>query len=589
VVTGEMSVTYAVRPQPGPALPVAPPAPRRRLLRADVLAVGSYLAGALLLCGRLLAHPGQRLPYTSGDRTLFEYFLAFAARVVTHGADPFFIDQLNAPLGVNAMANTTILGLGLPLAPVTIAFGPAVSFDVLIVLGLAATATAWYGLLARHLVTRRPAAWVGGLVAGFAPSVANHATSHPNLTAQFLVPLLAWQVVRLRNGVRWGRTGLTLAALVIWQVFINEETLLIAALAIGLFGALHVAQRRRVHMRQSLAGLGLAAAASGAVLAYPLWWQFCGRGAYRGGDPFMTAFHTDLLGETSFSRNSVAVQLSEFQPPPSYFAEQHGYFGWPLVVLVAMIVVWRRREVLVRCLALTGATFAVLSFGGRLTLGGHHLGVPGPYALLDHLPLFDTLLPTRLGEVTTWTVAPLVALGIQRLGELHPHRALTVAAFTAALLPAAPMPIQVVVRPPVPPYITSGAWRAAVQPGESVLIAPLPDWDHDTAMRWAAATGLDMRISHGYFLGPAGGVDGRHAVAGPARRPTDDLLERATEAHDVPAVNDLDRQQARADFAYWRTGLILVPDGAAAAAERAVITELVGPGRHVGGLWAWDL
>ncbi|MET7420756.1 hypothetical protein [Dactylosporangium sp. NPDC005555] len=558
----------------------------------DALAVAGYLAGAVLLCGRLLAHPGQRLPYTPGDRVLAEYFLTWAARCVRTASNPFVLDRLNAPAGVNGMANTTMLGLGLPLSPVTLLFGPGIAFDLLVVLTLAATGATWYWLLSRHVVGRRGAAWVGGLVAAFAPSVANHATFHPNLTAQFLVPVIVWRVVKLRDAPVRG--GLILAALVVWQVFVNEETLFITALATGVCGLLWLAQRpREVRLPSVLAGLGVTLLATAVVLAYPLWWQFFGPNAYRGGEKQMTAFHTDLLGLTSFSRNSVAVRFSEFQPAPGFSAEQHGYFGWPLVIAVAAVVVWRWREPLVRSVAVTGAVFAVLSFGTELTLYNRGTGIPGPYALLNHLPLFDTLLPTRLGEAATWAVAPLVAIGLDRLpapdGTARSIRVLTAGLVAAVLVPAAPVPIKVIDRPAVPAFIASGQWRSYVRAEESVLVVPLATFEHWTSMSWATATGADMRMSHGYFLGPAGGVRGSHAAVGAPVRPTDRLINAATGSRQVTAVTDVDREQARLDLAYWRTSIILAPDGAGAAAERGTLDALFGPGRLVGGLWLWDV
>jgi hypothetical protein len=59
---------------------------------------------------------------------------------------------MNAPNGVNLMANTGLLGLTVPLVPVTLLFGPVVTFTIMLTGGLAATAWAWYHVLSRHIV-----------------------------------------------------------------------------------------------------------------------------------------------------------------------------------------------------------------------------------------------------------------------------------------------------------------------------------------------------------------------------------------------------------------------------------------------------
>ncbi|WP_426506116.1 hypothetical protein ACPPVO_49710 [Dactylosporangium sp. McL0621] len=570
---------------------------RRTSRRADLLALGSFLLGALFIVAPILAHYGRRMPISPGDRAQAEYFLAWSAHAITHGENPLHIVQYNFPLGVNGMANTTVLGFGIPLAPITLLFGPQVTFDLLIVLGIAGTAAAWYWLLSRHLVTSRTAAWVGALVGGFAPTVASHASYHPNLVAQFLVPLLAWRTFKLLEG-RPVRNGLILAALVVYQVFINEETLFLAALAIAVVLALYAVQRRdrvRAAIRPLAAGLGVTAGASLVVLAYPLYFQFLGPGAYHGGDKYMTTFRMDVLGLTSYGSNSVAERLRRFgEPPAPLGAEEHGFLGWTLVLLLVALVVWQWHDVLIRSLAITGLGFQVLAWGSPLQFQGRNTHVPGPFWLLQHLPLFDTLLPTRLGEVTNWAVVPILALGVQRLLELgglpvRTRRLFLGTVLVAALLPAAPMPIKVVNRTPIPAFVSAGTWKQYVGADRTVLIVPLPQWDFTTAIYWTGSTGADMKVSHGYFLGPADGVDGHHAVAGPAPRPTDRLFAEAMYYNRVPTVTDADRAQARTDLAYWHTSLILAPEGAQWSAVRTTLTELYGPGTHTGGLWMWDV
>ncbi|WP_433048743.1 hypothetical protein [Dactylosporangium sp. CS-033363] len=565
--------------------------------RADLLALGSYLLGALFVVAPILAHYGRRMPISPGDRAQAEYFLAWSARVVSHGENPFHITQYNAPLGVNGMANTTVLGLGLPLSPITLLFGAQVTFDILIVLGIAGTAAAWYWVLSRHLVSSRTAAWVGGLVGGFAPTVTSHASYHVNLVAQFLVPLLAWRTFKLLEG-RPVRNGLILAALVVYQVFINEETLFLAALAIALVLLLWAVQRRdrvRAAIRPLAAGLGVTAGASLILLAYPLWFQFFGPGAYHGGEKYMTTFRMDVLGMTSYGSNSVAERLRRFgEPPPPLGAEEHGFLGWTLVLLLVALIVWQWHDVLIRSLAITGVAFQVLAWGSPLQWQGRDTGIPGPFALLQHLPLFDTLLPTRLGEVTNWAVVPILALGVQRLLELdglpaRTRRLFIATALVAALLPAAPMPIKVVTRPAIPAFVSAGTWKQYVGPDQTVLIVPLPQWDFPTAIWWTGSTDTDMKVSHGYFLGPADGIDGHHATPGPAQRPTDKLFAEAMYKGTVPPITDADRAAARDDLRYWRTSLVLAPQGAQWEAVRTTLTGLFGPGTNTGGVWMWDV
>jgi hypothetical protein len=63
---------------------------------------------------------------------------------VRHLENPLFSARQNAPDGVNMMANTSLLGVTLPMAPVTLLFGPQVAYALYLGGALAATAGTSY-------------------------------------------------------------------------------------------------------------------------------------------------------------------------------------------------------------------------------------------------------------------------------------------------------------------------------------------------------------------------------------------------------------------------------------------------------------
>ena len=235
---GTSSAAQAIVKQSAPERSAAKPAPRW----ADAAAVALFLALALWVTSGLWIHIGSlALVNGASDVHFFDWALIHATRIFTHGENPLFTPQMNAPNGVNMMANTGLLGLTVPLVPVTLLFGPAVAFTVMLTGGLTATAWAWYHVLSRHVVGSRPAAMVGGLFAGFAPGMINHANGHPDLVAQFLIPFIVWRAVSLRRA----RDGVVLGLLVTWQVFLNEELLFQTALAVAIFVVVYAMFRRR--------------------------------------------------------------------------------------------------------------------------------------------------------------------------------------------------------------------------------------------------------------------------------------------------------------------------------------------------------
>jgi hypothetical protein len=58
-----------------------------------------------------------------GDVRLFTWYLEHDAQAALHGQDPLFFTTMNAPVGVNAMWNTSLLLPALVMAPVTLLAG----------------------------------------------------------------------------------------------------------------------------------------------------------------------------------------------------------------------------------------------------------------------------------------------------------------------------------------------------------------------------------------------------------------------------------------------------------------------------------
>src|ERR1700730_17789875 len=79
---------------------------------ADYAAVAVYLALACWVTSGLWRDVDALALVNGGsDVHFFEWALVHATRIFTHGENPLFSPQLNAPNGVNMMANTGLLGL----------------------------------------------------------------------------------------------------------------------------------------------------------------------------------------------------------------------------------------------------------------------------------------------------------------------------------------------------------------------------------------------------------------------------------------------------------------------------------------------
>jgi hypothetical protein len=560
----------------------------------DVLALATYVVSAVVMFIHLWRDPGGlMLADNKQDEIFFEWVLTHAGRVVTHGDSPLFTEELNAPLGVNLMANTSILGLAIPLSPITLLFGAPVTFALISTLALAGTASAWYWVLSRDLVRSKAAAFVGGLFCGFGPAMISQSTGHPNIAGQFLIPFIIRAVLRMGEPEHRVRKGLVLAGLVVYQCFINEEVLFLTALALGIFLLVYLKPREILPTaKRALPALGVTALAAGLVMAYPLWHQFTGPQSYRGLPEFVLGFSADVASFTEYSRRSIIGDVERIKELGGA-TEENTFFGWPLLLLVpaAAVALWRHR--VARGVAVTAATFAVFSLGPTLRYKGEDTSWTGPWKLLTGLPLFDSVVPTRLALVMTPLIGVLLALIVDRLvlqPAFAPARFVWVGALAVALLPLIPTPQPVEPRSAIPRFFTSGQWREALPPNATVVPVPGGWFEYLDAMRWSTAAELDFRIVGGYFLAPdPGRADGK-ASFGPATPPTMELLASVGNNGQVPWVTAAQQAQARADVAYWRATTLLLPDAHGGAdAIRNTLDQLFGPGQHVEDVWLWDV
>jgi hypothetical protein len=600
------------------------PASPRDARRGHWLATLGYALMALGVTGRLWAHPtGVMLRENRQDQIQFEWILSNAVRTLRHLSDPFFTYLVNAPFGVNLMANTSVWGLALPLAPVTALFGAPVSFRIMLTGAFLGTALAWYHLLSRHVVRSRVAAFVGGAFCAFAPGMLAQATGHPNVVAQFLLPFIVLVVLGMRQPGNPVRTGLLLAGLVTYQIFVNEEVLFLTALALGVFVLVYLAQRRelvRPLLRRSLLSLAVTTGVVSVVVAYPLYRQFFGRQSYRGLPAAVLDYTTDLASYVGYGQQSLAGTKAGAEYLAQGVSEQNTFYGWGLTVLLIIVVAWLWRRPAVRALAVTGVVFTLLSLGRYVVVNGEKTEISGPWQLLADLPLFDTVVPTRLSLVLIPIVGVLLAYFVEWLmidggpslgfvpaggwrdvrGWLGrdvidamrrfwtPLRVLGVGALIVALLPIAPTPLTVSARHPAPRFFSTGAWRDHVPEGGTVGLLPF-GWESNLdMMQWQTEQGLHFKVLNVYFLTPDPARDDKQAVFAGGAYYVRDLL---ADGRDGPLVlTDEQRSYCLEQLRAWRTDVLVLPEDASGAGiirDRA--EQLLGPGQHVEDTWVWPV
>ncbi|MET9854815.1 glycosyltransferase family 2 protein [Streptomyces sp. NPDC006450] len=582
---------------------VQAPRPDRRRALGDLFRLN---AGGLAVAAAFLALSlyvfqglwtdldGAYLADALQDQNQWEWFVGVTTDNITHLRNPLFTLSQGMPDGVNLMANATMLGLNVPLIPVTLLFGETVTFALVLTLGMAASAWTWYWLIRRRFVRSRWAAAAGGALAAFAPPMVSHANGHPNFVVLFMIPLIVDRALRLCEGHREGRgvtrDGVLLGLFATYQIFIGEEPLLIAALGMLVFclAYLLVDPRRALAAARPLgSGLVVALAVCLPLVAVPLYWQFFGPQSYH------SVLHGDNAGNSPRALIEYASR-SLFGDPETAgklsmnTTEQNAFYGWPLLAFGIAVCVGLWRSKAVRALAITGSVALLLSLGPWVPVPRTEIVLPGPWRLMVKLPLFESVIEGRVAMVCAPILGILLALALDRILRLRTRelRTLGLLGAAAALIPVLPLPLTVRDRAPVPAFITSGDWKGYVKDGEALVPVPLPDPGQADALHWQVEADFGFRLAGGYFNGPWG--PDRIGIYGATPRHLSNLLRDVRYGAQPPEVDAGWRVQARQDLEFWKAGAVVLPFQDRDTELRELITGLLGrEPEKVRDVWVW--
>lgn len=242
----------------------ARPGPAARPWLAETLILTGFLAAGVAATWPEAAGITGSLP-RSDDVSSYVWGLWWVAHQVSHLGNPWYTSQLAAPAGTQLGFDTLMPLLGVVMTPVTLAFGPAVSFSLLNIVVPGLSCYAMYRA-ARLWLPGRTAPVATGALFGLSAMLAFQDWQRLHVAAGVVfLPLALAAAVRLRREptvARGAMLGLTLGA----AVLVSQETAVmaaaVAALVLGPWLAAGPGRARR------LRPLGTAVAVA-AVLASP--------------------------------------------------------------------------------------------------------------------------------------------------------------------------------------------------------------------------------------------------------------------------------------------------------------------------------
>ncbi len=559
----------------------------RRIRPAVLLGLAflCYLALSTLLWWHVWAgHPTTVATCGCNDPALTVWFLAWPASALTHGHNPFYSSALFHPAGINLLSNTGILGIGIPLAPVTWLWGPVATLNVASTLGPALSALSMCWLLLRW-VRFGLAAFVGGLVFGFSPFVfTNLAVGHLNLSVLFLFPLMVGCLddLLVRQHHRPLVTGAALGGLVALEFFVSTEMLAVMALTsvlgmvlLVVYAALRRPQDLVSRASHGLRGVGTAVVVAGLLLAYPLWFALAGPAHLsglvwpaikpgRGGATLHNIWSLQFLSPSSLRlfAGYAGLGLPELE-----------YLGLGmLAVLCAGVLIWRRDRRL-WFFGTLGILAVVLSLG--------YQSYWTPWRLFTGIPLVQNVLPVCFAAMTALCASIMLGVIVDRVHDrvrslggphavsgAHRHSVAAAGTFRRALAAIAGAVVSAVALVPLATSISANVpftvqavnlprWFTAIgphlPPGHVVLTFP-PPITGGSVMVWQAVDRLHFDLATG------AGPESIPQRAGSEREGQAVITEAASVFADLVPATPENVSAVRRALAGWEVTDVVVPD-----------------------------
>jgi hypothetical protein len=468
-----------------------------RALASTLGPLAIYALLSLGFFGRALLRHGDRDYLGLGyDPQIFIWSLGWWPHAILDGENPFVTEAMWPVVGVNLTWVTSVPGLALVAAPLTLLAGPVLAYNVVSV-ALPALAAWTAFLLCRYLTGSWWASVAGGYLFGFSSYMISHVSAgHANLSSVFLVPLVALTVLQYVDARIGGRAlavriGLLLGAEIYLstEVFATLTVALLASLVVAFVLVPDVRARLRTGVRPLLGALAVALVVAAPLLGYALT-------DYEGdrlADPAQApADMANLVvpTETTLVREEYAKAIAgEFIGP---LAEQSAYLGLPLIAILGWFAWQRRRRPAGRLLVVLLALGIVAELGVELRISGDRV-VPLPWALAAKLPGLEHAIPGRFAMYVSLGAAVAVALWGASRRPAALVRVGLIAAAVIALLPAVSRDLWDTT-PTRPSFFADDVYRKCFRSDENVFV---PDPAGADATLWQAESDYEFRLANG--------------------------------------------------------------------------------------------
>jgi len=363
----------------------------------------------------------------SGDPLSYIWYLNWWPWAITRGLNPFITHYIWAPSGENLIFTNLFPTVAIIGGPITLIFGPIMTYNIFAMLALPLTAYSTF-LLLRYITKDSLASFVGGYLFGFSSYELGQFLGHMNLYLTFLIPLILLSVIKRYHGVISRLLFIILLAIcVALEVEISSEI----AFTLTLFGFISIIifyLFANKEIRHKIIKLGLDIVVAyffAAVLLSPFIYYLINGFFNLAPKGSTSQFSADLLNYiiptpvTRFGRTIFENIASRFT---GNYSEEGAYLGIILIMVAIFSIKEQLKNWWGKAIAIIAVVLFVSSLGPYLHINGIITKIPLFWELFANLPIFHDVLPTRLTMYVFLIVSILIALWLSMSGISKKNR-----------------------------------------------------------------------------------------------------------------------------------------------------------------------
>ncbi len=438
-----------------------------------------YLVFSLWLWGFPVSELSKKVLGNGQDPLSYIWFLDWIKYALIHGVTPFETNKILSPVGVNiAWSGANGITPAILFFPITLFWGPLVSYNLLVV--LSPVLNSFFAFVLCLYVTKKTIpSLIGGYIFGFSSYVIGQMYAHLTLYMVFLIPLIVLTCLMFyQDKINKFLFVIILGFLLALQFNILIETFatmtffgLISLLVIFLIDKGNRKRTLRLGLYVIFSYIFAAVILSPSlyyiVIGSPLTPKVFNSTSYYSSDllNFIIPTHVTWLGGNLFSFISTKFTGN--------LSEEGTYVGIPMFFLLLMYFKEFWNTATAKILFVIFLVILISSFGPYLHILGHIL-FPVPWLIIDKLPLIKHALPTRFPMFFFLPLSIIVSIWLTNSDTNMYVKYIFVFLCVIFLLPNTTIFLSQKLHqnPDIPPFISQKLYKKYIEPNSNVLIIP---------------------------------------------------------------------------------------------------------------------